>query len=204
MKPLHYLKKDTATEDEISSIFLNYLTKQKYFSYKYEDILTYYDELVLLAILKGSEVLYNEDDVEYYLDGKVVSDAVEKLISKGFINATTLVPNINILRRVYVKDLFVNYNKMETFTAYQEEVINKFLFGRSKWTGFNSYTTILKAMHQFIQQLNKNCTFSTTCYFTASLPFEDTNRSRVCSRNIRVLNETIITPLLSEIQQFLK
>lgn len=82
-------------------IIQHYILNPKH-SAKYSH-LTYVDEVVLLCLLKDVEVVYDDNDGEYTIEGQIVSSSIDKLIDKGYVDSETLKPNKGILRRLYIK-----------------------------------------------------------------------------------------------------
>lgn len=106
--------------------------------------LTYVDEVVLLCLLKDVDVFFNESDVEYYIDGQVVSSSIDKLIEKGYVDSETLKPNYKILERLYIKHPFntsvIKEDTVENLIYY--DVVKNLLRSRNKWFAKNFITTI--------------------------------------------------------------
>ena len=176
-------------------------------------VLTYIDEVVLLCLLKGVEVVYNTHDEEYYIDGQLVSSSIDKLIEKGYISHDTLTPRKLALKRVYVSHPFSDKSKLiskDSFRNFIQHyyVVEDFKQARSKWMGKNFIYTIYNAMvtPRFEEE---RISFSTFINIAANLEREykeedkDTKpRCELFDFNIKRL-ETITNVLLEDIRSHL-
>lgn len=204
---------DTSEEEALAIIQYHILNPNHASLYNH---LTYYDEVVLLCLLKDVDVTFNLDDCEYYIQESSskesinVSSSVDKLIEAGYVNSETLKPNKNLLRRTYITHPYaIKEVKEDTRRVFLDYYIVEDLQGaRSKWKAADFVTTIHKAF-KTSKFKDERISFCTMINLISQLPREVTTKKtksllqyNTFDFNINRLN-TITSVLLKEIQALL-
>jgi hypothetical protein len=131
------------TELKYALEIINYYILNPKHSSKYEH-LTYVDEVVILCLLKDVVVTFNDEDANYYIEGQIVTDSINKLIEKGYIHYDTLKPNKSVLRRLYVNHPFnVKEIKEDTIkNLLYYDIVKNTLTSRNRWSSKSFVNTI--------------------------------------------------------------
>lgn len=167
------------------------------------DCITYLDEVVLLCLLKDVEIEFNMDDAEYRIDGEIISKSVDKLIERGYVDSETLKPNMSILRRVYINNIFTNNenfssDKQNTFMDYW--LIDELESQRSKWKSCNVILTLMKGLIS-LGQHSERLTFTTLTNICTHKPKKHPVITPAINFDYNLeLLESITSVLLKEIQ----
>lgn len=203
---LDLLTPETVALDIIQHYILNPLHSKNY------SRLTYVDEVVLLCLLKDVEVSFNDEDANYYIDGQIVTDSVNKLIDKGYIHYNTLVPNKGILKRLYIKHPFSDKSKFISEEVIRKHidyyVVDDFEQARSKWKAKNFFITLSNSM-ELPRFENERISFTTFVNIAANKPRVHTPKDKSLDAatrfdfNVSRL-EQITSVLLDEIRGLLQ